>query len=73
MRGIKPSGGIKTTKQALGILSILLETLGSDWMSPTYFRFGASSLIDDLLLQKLKISNGSYQSKNYIPISASAY
>jgi deoxyribose-phosphate aldolase len=73
MRGIKPSGGIKTTKQALAILSILSETLGTEWMNPAYFRFGASSLLDDLLLQKLKAINGHYQSKNYIPISSSTY
>ena len=49
--GMKPAGGIRTGKLALHYLVLLAETLGSDWMTPALFRFGASSLVNDLLRQ----------------------
>jgi deoxyribose-phosphate aldolase len=49
--GMKPAGGIRTSKLALHYLVLLAETLGSDWMNPDLFRFGASSLVNDLLRQ----------------------
>lgn len=60
--GMKPAGGIRTAKQALHWLVILAETLGSDWMTPEWFRFGASSLANDLLRQIARRSDGHYQS-----------
>lgn len=58
--GMKPAGGIKTAKQALHYLVMLLEVLGSSWMSPDWFRFGASSLLNDLLRQIVKQKTGQY-------------
>lgn len=64
--GMKPAGGISTSKQALQYLVMLNETLGSDWMSPNLFRFGASSLANDIVLQLAKIDRGFYYNKEYI-------
>ncbi|MCX7878137.1 MAG: deoxyribose-phosphate aldolase [Ignavibacteria bacterium] len=63
--GMKPAGGIRTTKEALGYLCIVKETLGDDWLSPDLFRFGASSLLNDLLMQYRKEMTGVYQSADY--------
>ncbi len=63
--GMKPAGGIRTAKQALQYLVMLKETLGQDWMNNRMFRFGASSLANDLLLQIVKQQTGVYQSKDY--------
>ncbi len=60
--GMKPAGGIRTAKQALHYLALLAETLGSEWMTPELFRFGASSLANDLLRQLLWRDEGYYQS-----------
>lgn len=60
--GMKPAGGIRTAKDALHYLALLAETLGSDWMTPEWFRFGASSLVNDLLRQLLWRDEGYYQS-----------
>jgi len=60
--GMKPAGGIRTAKQALHYLVLLAETLGSDWMTPARFRFGASSLVNDLLRQIARREDGYYQS-----------
>jgi deoxyribose-phosphate aldolase len=60
--GMKPAGGIRTAKQALHWLVILAETLGSEWMTPEWFRFGASSLVNDLLRQLARRDDGYYQS-----------
>lgn len=65
MVGMKPAGGIRKAKQAIQYLVIVKETLGSDWLSPDYFRFGASSLANDLLMQIVKQETGIYQSANY--------
>lgn len=65
--GMKPAGGISTAKQALQYLVMLYETLGPNWMSNEWFRFGASSLANDLILQLAKEQNGGvYYSKDYI-------
>ena len=65
MIGMKPAGGIRTAKQALQYLVLVKETLGSDWLTPEYFRFGASSLTNDLLMQIVKQETGVYQSSYY--------
>lgn len=62
MVGMKPAGGIRKAKQALHYLVLLAETLGSDWMSNEWFRFGASSLVNDLLRQIARRDDGYYQS-----------
>ncbi len=65
MIGMKPAGGIRDAKTALRYLVMLKETLGVDWLSPDYFRFGASSLANDLLMQIVKQETGVYQSIDY--------
>ena len=60
--GMKPAGGIRSAKLALHYLVLVAETLGSDWMTPEYFRFGASSLVNDLLRQIARRDDGYYQS-----------
>lgn len=65
MVGMKPAGGIRKAKQALQYLVLVKETLGTDWLTPEYFRFGASSLANDLLMQIVKQKTGVYQSKDY--------
>ena len=63
--GMKPAGGIRKAKQALQYLVLVKETLGDAWLTPEYFRFGASSLTNDLLMQIVKQQTGVYQSSNY--------
>ena len=65
MVGMKPAGGISTAKIALQYLVMLNETLGSRWMNNTWFRFGASSLANDILMQLAKQESGRYQSPDY--------
>lgn len=65
MIGMKPAGGIRKAKQALQYLVLVKETVGSDWLTPDYLRFGASSLANDLLMQIVKQETGVYQSSNY--------
>ena len=66
--GMKPAGGISNAKLALAYLVVLYETLGSDWMNPDLFRFGASSLLNDILMQLKKEKSGAYQSADYFTI-----
>jgi deoxyribose-phosphate aldolase len=66
MIGMKPAGGISTAKAALQYLVMLYETLGEKWMSNEWFRFGASSLANDLVMQLAKEANGVYYSADYI-------
>ena len=66
--GIKPAGGIRTAKEALAYLAMLAETLGDDWLTPELFRFGASTLANDVLMQIAKLSNGHYQSADYFSL-----
>ena len=65
MVGFKPAGGMRTSKQAIAYLVLLWETLGADWMSPRWFRLGASSLLNDVLMQIAKERSGAYQSEDY--------
>ena len=66
--GLKPAGGISKAKQAIQYLVMLRETLGQAWLTPDLFRFGASSLANDVLMQIVKQSTGIYQSPNYFSI-----
>jgi deoxyribose-phosphate aldolase len=63
--GMKPAGGISKAKQAIQYLVMLRETLGQDWLTPELFRFGASSLANDVLMQIQKQQTGIYQSSDY--------
>jgi len=65
MIGMKPAGGISTSKLAIHYLVMLHETLGNAWVTPEWFRFGASSLANDVLMQLMKQSTGVYQSPDY--------
>ena len=65
MVGMKPAGGISNSKLAIHYLVMLNETLGSAWMTPEWFRFGASSLANDVLMQLMKQQTGVYQSADY--------
>lgn len=65
MVGMKPAGGIRTAKNALQYLVVLNETLGDKWMTPEYFRLGASTLANDLLMQLVKEATGRYQNEDY--------
>jgi deoxyribose-phosphate aldolase len=60
--GMKPAGGIRTAKQAIQYLCLVHETLGAEWLTPDLFRFGASSLLNDVLLQLRKQRTGIYRS-----------
>lgn len=63
--GMKPAGGISNAKLALQYLLLVKETLGADWLDKKWFRFGASSLANDVLMQIMKQETGIYQSKDY--------
>jgi deoxyribose-phosphate aldolase len=63
--GMKPAGGIRTSKQAIQYLVMVKEILGERWLTPDLFRFGASSLANDVLMQWVKEKTGRYQSLNY--------
>jgi deoxyribose-phosphate aldolase len=63
--GMKPAGGIRTAKQALHYLVIVKETLGDAWLTPDLFRFGASTLLNDVLMQLEKERTGAYQGQDY--------
>src|SRR3989440_788951 len=66
--GFKPAGGIRTSRQAIAYLVVLYETLGPDWMTPERFRLGASTLLNDVLMQIEKERTGAYQSGDYFTI-----
>jgi deoxyribose-phosphate aldolase len=66
--GMKPAGGIRTAKQALAYLVMLKETLGDDWLTPDLFRFGASALVNDVLMQIVKTVDGNYQGADYFSL-----
>ena len=57
MVGVKPAGGIRTSKDAIKYLVTVDETAGEDWLDPDLFRFGASSLLNDVLLQRQKLAH----------------
>ena len=66
--GVKPAGGIRTTKDAIKQLVLVKETAGSEWLTPTLFRIGASALLNDLLMQRMKMRDGRYAGSNYVTI-----
>jgi deoxyribose-phosphate aldolase len=66
--GMKPAGGIRTTKDAIRHLVLINETVGPDWLSPDWFRFGASSLLNDLLQQRQKLRTGHYSGPDYVTV-----
>jgi len=66
--GMKPAGGIRTSKQALAYLVMVKETLGDDWLTPDLFRFGASTLLNDVLMQIAKAADGNYQNADYFSL-----
>jgi deoxyribose-phosphate aldolase len=66
--GMKPAGGIRNSKQAVQYLVMVNETLGPEWLTPDLFRFGASSLLNDVLMQIRKEKTGRYQSPDYFTI-----
>jgi deoxyribose-phosphate aldolase len=66
--GVKPAGGIRTTKDAMRYLVLVNETVGDDWLDPDRFRFGASTLLNDLLLQRTKLASGRYSGPDYVTL-----
>jgi deoxyribose-phosphate aldolase len=66
--GMKPAGGIRNSKMALHYLVMVRETLGDDWLTPGLFRFGASTLVNDVLMQIVKTVDGNYQSLDYFSL-----
>jgi deoxyribose-phosphate aldolase len=66
--GMKPAGGIRTAKEAVQYLVVLYETLGPRWMTPDRFRFGASSLLNDVLMQIEKQRTGHYQGPDHFSL-----
>ena len=71
--GVKPAGGIRTAKQSLHFLIAVKETLGDEWLNNTRYRFGASSLLNDLLRQLEKERTGAYQAPYYFSEAAESY
>ena len=66
--GMKPAGGIKASKDALRYLVAVAETVGEDWLTPDLFRFGASSLLNDVVMQRQKMRNGHYSGPDYVSV-----
>jgi deoxyribose-phosphate aldolase len=66
--GVKAAGGIRTTKDAMKYLVVVNEVAGEDWLDPAWFRFGASGLLNDLLLQRQKLVSGHYSGADYVAI-----
>jgi deoxyribose-phosphate aldolase len=66
--GVKPAGGIRTTKDAIKYLVMVSEVAGDDWLTPEWFRFGASGLLNDLILQRQKLATGAYSGSDYVTI-----
>jgi deoxyribose-phosphate aldolase len=66
--GVKPAGGIRTTKDAIRNLVLVNETAGDDWLDPDWFRIGASSLLNDLLMQRQKMTTGRYSGPDYFTL-----
>jgi deoxyribose-phosphate aldolase len=67
-RGVKLAGGIRSSKDALRYLVAVKEVAGEPWLSPRLFRFGASSLLNDLLMQRMKLRTGAYSGPNYVTV-----
>jgi deoxyribose-phosphate aldolase len=66
--GVKPAGGIRTSKDAIKYLVTVAETVGEPWLVPELFRFGASSLLNDVLLQRQKLTTGHYSGPDYVTV-----
>ncbi|MFJ6994186.1 deoxyribose-phosphate aldolase [Streptomyces sp. NPDC003090] len=66
--GVKPAGGIRTSKDAIKFLVLVNETAGEDWLDNHWFRFGASSLLNDLLMQRQKLATGRYSGPDYVTV-----
>jgi deoxyribose-phosphate aldolase len=66
--GVKPAGGIRTTKDAIKYLVLVNETVGDDWLDSDWFRLGASSLLNDLLMQRYKMATGRYAGPDYFTL-----
>ncbi len=66
--GVKAAGGIRSAKDAIRYLVVVNETCGDDWLSPDWFRFGASSLLNDLLMQRQKLATGRYAGPDYVTL-----
>ena len=66
--GVKPAGGIKTSKDAIKYLVMVNEITGDDWLDPDWFRFGASTLLNDLLMQRTKLTTGVYSGPDYFTL-----
>ena len=66
--GVKPAGGIRDSKDAIRYLVVVNEIAGDDWLHPDWFRFGASSLLNDLLLQRQKMITGHYSGPDYVTL-----
>jgi deoxyribose-phosphate aldolase len=68
MIGVKPAGGIRTAKDAIKYLVMVNEVAGQDWLDPDWFRFGASTLLNDLLMQRTKMTTGRYSGPDYFTL-----
>ena len=68
VRGVKLAGGIRASKEAIRYLVMVSEVAGARWLDPDLFRFGASSLLNDLLLQRHKLARGSYDGPDYVTL-----
>lgn len=66
--GVKPAGGIRTSKDAVRYLVMVNETAGEEWLDPARFRFGASTLLNDLLMQRTKLRTGHYSGPDYFTV-----
>ena len=68
MVGVKPAGGIRSSKDAIKYLVMVNEVAGPDWLDPDWFRFGASTLLNDLLMQRTKLTTGHYSGPDYFTL-----
>ena len=68
VRGVKLAGGIRTSKEAVRYLVMVNEVAGEQWLTPELFRFGASSLLNDLLQQRHKLTTGTYDGPDYVTV-----
>ncbi len=68
MIGVKPAGGIRTSKDAIKYLVMVNEVAGEDWLDPDWFRFGASTLLNEILMQRTKMKTGRYSGPDYFTL-----
>lgn len=66
--GVKPAGGIRSSKDAIKYLVTVAETVGEEWLQPHLFRFGASTLLNDVLMQRQKLATGRYSGPDYVTV-----